>query len=105
MTRLQPAEGLMMATAEETREASPPVEQRWYALDPREVVGMLGVEVDAGLSAGSAAERLKGDGPNALPVEKPPSAVRRFLDEYRSYMQLILVGAAVVSLAIKQWTT
>ncbi len=95
----------MMATAEETREASPPVEQRWYALDPGEVVGKLGVAVDAGLSAGAAAERLKRDGPNALPVEKPPSAVRRFLDEYRSYMQLILVGAAVVSLAIKQWTT
>jgi hypothetical protein len=27
------------------------------------------------------------------------------LDQYRSYMQLILVGAAVVSLVIKEWST
>ena len=30
---------------------------------------------------------------------------RRFLGQYRSYMQLILVGAAIVSLAIKEWST
>ena len=29
----------------------------------------------------------------------------RFLDEYRSYMQIILVAAAVVSLLIKEWST
>src|SRR5437660_7073168 len=30
---------------------------------------------------------------------------RRLLEEYRSYMQIILVVAAVVSLLIKEWTT
>src|SRR5205807_4256093 len=30
---------------------------------------------------------------------------RRFLDEYRSYMQIILSAAAVVSLVIQQWST
>ena len=35
-----------------------------------------------------------GNGPNALPEEKPKPGWRRFLDQYRSYMQLILVGAA-----------
>ena len=57
----------------------------------------------SGLSAAEASERLKRDGPNALPVEEPPSAVRRFLAEFTSYMQLILVGAAVVSLVIQEW--
>jgi Ca2+-transporting ATPase len=38
-------------------------------------------------------------------VEQPLSPLRRFLAEFTSYMQLILVGAAVVSLVIKQWTT
>jgi len=28
-----------------------------------------------------------------------------FAAQYRSYIQLILVGAAIVSLAIKEWTT
>ena len=44
-------------------------------------------------------------GPNALPEEKPEPEWRRFLEQYRSYMQLILVGAAIVSLAIKEWST
>ena len=80
-------------------------DERWYALDPAEVAGKLGVALDSGLSADEAAERLRRDGPNALPVEEPPSAVRRFLAEYTSYMQLILVGAAIVSLVIQEWTT
>ena len=58
-----------------------------------------------GLSAGDAAGRLKKDGPNQLPVEQPPSPLHRFLAQYTSYMQIILVGAAIVSLVIKQWTT
>ena len=59
----------------------------------------------SGLSADETADRLRRDGPNALPVEQPPSAIRRFLAEYTSYMQLILVGAVIVSLVIQQWST
>ena len=58
-----------------------------------------------GLSAARAAELLAKNGPNALPVEPPPSAVRRFLAEFTSYMQIILVGASIVSLVIKEWST
>jgi Ca2+-transporting ATPase len=94
-----------MATAGETRERSASAGERWYALDPADIAGRLQVVLDSGLSADGAAERLKRDGPNALPVEEPPSALHRFLAEYTSYMQLILVGAAIVSLVIKQWST
>ena len=94
-----------MATAEETRERSASAGERWYALDPADIAGRLQVVLDSGLSADGAAERLKRDGPNALPVEEPPSALHRFLAEYTSYMQLILVGAAIVSLVIRQWST
>src|SRR3954463_10555059 len=65
----------------------------------------LGVDPTVGLSSGAAAERLKTGGPNELPEEKPRAPWLRFLDEYRSFMQLILSGAAVVSLAIQEWTT
>ena len=94
-----------MATAGETRERSASAGERWYALNPADIAGRLQVVLDSGLSADGAAERLKRDGPNALPVEEPPSALHRFLAEYTSYMQLILVGAAIVSLVIKQWST
>ncbi len=79
--------------------------QSWYALDPAAVASALTVIPDAGLSADEAAKRLTQNGPNALPAEVPPSGIRRFLAQYTSYMQLILLGAAIVSLAIKEWST
>ncbi len=94
-----------MATVDETRERTAPAGERWYALDPDDIAYRLGVVPDSGLSQSEAATRLAAYGPNSLPVEQPPSPLRRFLAEFTSYMQLILVGAAVVSLLIKQWTT
>jgi Ca2+-transporting ATPase len=94
-----------MATAEIRPDHLASADERWYALEPAEVVRRLGVSVDTGLSAADAAVRLSRNGPNALPVEEPPSALIRFLGEFRSYMQIILVGAAVVSLVIQEWST
>jgi Ca2+-transporting ATPase len=79
--------------------------QRWYARTPDEVSTLLGVDPAAGLPAGRAAELLSAYGPNALPEEKPEPGLRRFLGQYRSYMQIILVAAAIVSLFIKEWST
>jgi P-type Ca2+ transporter type 2C len=79
--------------------------REWYSRSPGEVAEALGVKVSAGLTAARAAELLSANGPNALPEEKPKPGWRRFLEEYRSYMQIILVAAAVVSLAIKEWST
>ncbi|MEU6660328.1 HAD-IC family P-type ATPase [Streptomyces sp. NPDC046821] len=80
-------------------------ENDWYARSPAEVVAAFGVDPAAGLSAGRAEELLAAHGPNALPEEKRPAVWRRFLQQYRSYMQIVLVAAAVVSLAIAEWTT
>src|SRR5262245_18655169 len=77
----------------------------WYALEPADVASALGVESSNGLSAAEAAARLKRDGPNELPAERQKSGLQRFVEQYTSYMQLILVGAAIVSLAIKEWST
>ena len=78
---------------------------RWYATPAGDVAAALGVDPEVGLSAGTAAERLRESGPNALPEERQQPGWRRFLDEYRSYMQLILIGAAIVSLAVQEWGT
>ena len=43
--------------------------------------------------------------PTRCPPRRPFPGWRRFLDEYRSYMQIILLIAAVVSLAIGEWST
>ena len=85
-----------------TRPAAVP---RWYALSPEEAAARLGVDAAAGLPAATAARRLAENGPNALPAEQPPPGWRRFLAQYAAYMQIILVIAGVLSLAIGQWST
>jgi len=77
----------------------------WYAQSPDAVANALGVDPAAGLSAATAAERLRADGPNALGEEKPRPGWLRFLEQYRSYMQIILVAASVVSLVVAEWGT
>ena len=97
-----------MAISDQVKAPGSPADKAvtaWYALSGDEVTARLGVDPTAGLAAARAAELLAKNGPNALPVEKPPSAIGRFLAEFTSYMQIILVGAAVVSLVIQQWAT
>jgi P-type Ca2+ transporter type 2C len=86
-------------------EVTPRRRSDWYRRSPEDVARTLGVEVDYGLSAAKAAELLRANGPNELPAEKQVPGWRRFIDEYRSSMQLILCGAAIVSLLIQQWST
>ena len=80
-------------------------DELWYSFDASDVAGRLAVDVETGLTSQEAAARLERDGPNSLPVETPPSPLHRLLGEYTSFMQLILVGASIVSLVIKQWST
>jgi P-type Ca2+ transporter type 2C len=79
--------------------------QNWYSRSPGEVTAAVGVDPAVGLTAARAAELLSAHGPNALPEEKAKPGWRRFIEQYRSYMQIILVVAAVVSLLIKEWST
>ena len=48
---------------------------------------------------------MSAHGPNALPEEKAKPGWLRFIDQYRTYMQLILIGAAIVSAAVGEWNT
>ncbi|MCT9007751.1 HAD-IC family P-type ATPase [Streptomyces rhizosphaerihabitans] len=77
----------------------------WYARAPQDVASAFGVDPASGLTAARVAELLAENGPNTLPEEKPKPAWRRFVDQYRSYMQVVLLVAAVVSLAIAEWST
>jgi P-type Ca2+ transporter type 2C len=79
--------------------------KRWYELGAEEVAADIGVDPAVGLSSEEAASLLAEQGPNALPAERSAPGWRRFLDQYRSYMQVILVGAAIVSLAVQEWST
>jgi Ca2+-transporting ATPase len=94
-----------MAISDQVKAPAGPPGTAWYAVPADQVAARLDVDPATGLSAARAAELLAKNGPNALPVEEPPSAIRRLLAEYTSYMQIILVGASIVSLVIQQWST
>jgi P-type Ca2+ transporter type 2C len=79
--------------------------EKWYALSPDDVVARFGIDPASGLTAAKAADLLKSSGPNALPAEKPAPGWKRFLAQYRSYMQIILVAAAIASIVIGQIST
>ncbi len=77
----------------------------WFAQSPGDVAAALSVNPDTGLSGQEAAARLTKDGPNALAAEASPPGWKLFLGQYKSYMQIILVGAAIASILIGQIST
>jgi magnesium-transporting ATPase (P-type) len=69
----------------------------WHGMDARAVTEQLDVDPVRGLSAGEAAERLRTQGPNKLAGAKKESGFHAFLRQYQDFMQIILLGAAVVN--------
>jgi magnesium-transporting ATPase (P-type) len=57
-----------------------------------------------GLSHAEARERLQRHGRNALPRPEPPSLLRVLLTQFASPLIYILAAAAVVSLAVQEYT-
>lgn len=57
-----------------------------------------------GLNAEQAAARLQQDGPNKLPQAKADSALVVFIRQFRSPLIYILLVAALLSLALKEWS-
>jgi Ca2+-transporting ATPase len=69
----------------------------WHAMDAAAVASDLGVVPERGLGAAEAAERLLTQGPNKLAGAKKESGFHAFLRQYEDFMQIILLGAAVVN--------
>src|SRR5919109_315102 len=74
----------------------------WYRLSTEEVCRRLDVDPAVGLSTDEVAERRGRYGPNRLAEEAKEPAWRAFLRQYKDLMQLVLVGAAVVSIVALQ---
>jgi P-type Ca2+ transporter type 2C len=94
-----------MATSASPQAGQAEATDGWYGIGADEVAAKLGVDPEVGLSTRQAGDLLAQHGPNALPVEQEVPGWQRFVAQYRSYMQMILLGAAIVSLAIKEWST
>jgi Ca2+-transporting ATPase len=74
----------------------------WHSADIAAVTERLRVDIDTGLSLEEARTRLASTGPNRLAAGKKESTLQAFARQYRDVMQLILLGAAVISLVVTQ---
>ena len=74
----------------------------WYGMGVEAVCRELEVDLDSGLSDAEVTKRRSSYGPNRLAEEAKEPAWRAFLRQYKDLMQLVLLGAAVVSIVALQ---
>jgi Ca2+-transporting ATPase len=84
-----------------------PVSQpKWYTLTPEVVAKELNVDPAKGLSAADVQQRLQKYGENRLAGKKKEPGWQAFLRQYKDFMQLILLGAAIINqIFVHDWGT
>jgi P-type Ca2+ transporter type 2C len=86
----------------ETSENQP----KWFTMPPEVVAKQLGVDPAKGLSSAEAQQRLQKYGRNVLAGKPKEPGWQAFLRQYKDFMQILLLGAAVVNLVVTQeWGT
>src|SRR4051794_20270771 len=69
-------------------------------IEASEVAQKFGVDVAVGLSQSEAASRLQTHGANRLTASKTESGFQAFVRQYRDFMQIVLLAAAVINLVV-----
>ena len=82
--------------------APPDTAIEWHGLTAEEACRRLDVDPAVGLSADEVSRRREQYGANKLAEEAKEPTWKAFLRQYRDLMQLVLVGAAVVSIVAIQ---
>ena len=72
----------------------------WHGSEASAVAAELGAEPERGLGAEEARRRLQQHGPNRLAEAKKESGFQAFLRQYRDFMQLVLLAAALINLLV-----
>jgi P-type Ca2+ transporter type 2C len=91
----------LTTTVEAARDAT-----AWHNLTSDEACAQLGVDPRTGLDAAEVERRREHYGPNKLAEAEKEPGWHAFLRQYRDLMQLVLVGAAVVSMvALQEFST
>lgn len=72
----------------------------WHALSAEAATNRLASDVVQGLNVAEAEKRLAAHGPNALAEKPPRPAWLKFIDQFRSLLVIILLGAAILAGAI-----
>ncbi|HZG54962.1 calcium-translocating P-type ATPase, SERCA-type [Paenibacillus sp.] len=72
-------------------------ERTWYQLEAEELLDAHGLDPSRGLSADEAARRLEEAGPNELSEGVKLSPLALFLNQFKDFMVLVLMGATLIS--------
>jgi Ca2+-transporting ATPase len=70
----------------------------WYSIDVAEVAERLSVDVETGLTSAEVGVRRQRYGPNRLEEQKRESGLQAFVRQYRDFMQIVLLTAAVINI-------
>lgn len=70
--------------------------ERWHQMDPGEALEALRTS-NQGLSSGSASALLQQFGPNQLEEKQKKTVIMMFLDQFKDFMILVLIAAAIIS--------
>ncbi len=71
-----------------------------YNLSNDVLIEKFNTNFENGLSEDKAKQNLLENGPNSLKEDKPPSVVIRFLMQFKDFMVIVLIAAAVVSFIV-----
>ncbi len=77
--------------------------QKYHAMKKEMVLRELGTEPATGLLAKEAEKRLRENGANELTEKKKKSLLRRFLEQFKDFMILVLLAAAGISYGVSVW--
>ena len=78
----------------------------WHSLTAEEACAQLGVDPARGLEGDEVERRRAEVGPNKLAEAEKEPGWQAFLRQYRDLMQLVLLGAAIVSIvALQEFST
>ena len=80
------------------------LQHNWHLLSFEGVASILETDVELGLTEDKIKERRKLFGRNLLPQEKTPSRFLVFFSQLKSPLILILIGAGVITLFLKDFT-
>jgi P-type Ca2+ transporter type 2C len=77
----------------------------WHTLSADGVLQAEHVDEQSGLSSAEAVARAERFGPNKFDAGKPEPRWRAFIRQYADLMQIVLLVAGLVSLALQEWET
>ena len=92
-----------MSIDETTANAGAQPQINWHALPADQILKQLATPPDAGLTSDEVARRLETYGPNQLTEAKGITFWKMLLDQFNSFVVIMLIVAAVISAVLGDW--